>query len=222
MGVASNFGKCFWYRLLQPSPPALVSIVMAQKRQKTMLLSWSGALQENPWGATQDDITSIADAIEATGCTLTTFLTFNDNLRGHMLRSIDGLEWVDDILGIIKDLEVPSRDDPIELLNAGRLSPSGRKLKEVLPLIRHTRFKDAETLPLLQASDFSTFMFKTPLQSLITAEIDTNFEDFTCVLRAIRVMEDKVMDFRVKVPSGIPVLNGHIVSLILGLSDFRA
>lgn len=193
-------------------------IVMASKKQKMMLTSWNSALQENPWETTQDDITSIAAAIEATGCTLTTFLTFNNNLRSHLLRSVDSiLDRADDILQIIKDLEKPLRDDPIELLNARRLPPSGRKLREVIPLIRHTMFIDTGTL--FEARDFRTLMFKTKLEEPIstTTEVDTNFTDFTSVSRTIRIMEAKVTDFGVIESSGTAVLNGHIVSLILGL-----
>ena len=39
--------------------------------------------------------------------------------------------------------------------------------------------------------------------------------DCTSLSRALSLMEDRVVDFRVREPSGVPLLNAHIVYLII-------
>lgn len=192
----------------------IYQVMSTSKRPK--LVSWITALTEG--GIDVAEV--VADKLESGGCPLTTYLQLDAEFREAILRS----KWPNDvtlvqrIAEVVREKFTKKDDDVIELLNRKRLSPSGRKLADVVPLLKRTMSFEPPRTTIFEPKELRTVLFVNPYsyqpQAGQLEEVDT------AATLLIKQMETKVVGFKVQEPSGVPVLNVHITCLVTGLENF--
>ena len=131
-------------------------------------------------------------------------------------------KWPNDVTLVQRIAEVVHErftkkdDDVIELLNRKRLLPNGRKLADIVPLLKHTMSFEPPRTTIFEPKEIRTVLFVNPYsyQAGQLEEVDT------AATLSIKQMETKVVGFKVQEASGVLVLNAHITCLVIGLENF--